>query len=57
MEYKYEYHKTIKLTKGKSELVLMHTLKNTGKKTIETTVYNHNFLVIDKQLTGPGIVV
>ena len=56
-EYSYEYHKTIQLTKGKPELVLIHTLKNTGKKTIETTVYNHNFLVIDNQATGPGFVV
>jgi len=56
-EYSYEYSKTLKLTKGKPELVLTHTLKNTGKKTIETTVYDHNFLVIDNQLTGPGYVV
>lgn len=56
-EYSYEYSKTLRLSKGKPELVLIHSLKNTGKKTIETTVYNHNFLVIDKQLTGPGYVV
>ena len=56
-EYSYKYCKTIRMTKGKPELVLTHTLKNTGKKTIETTVYNHNFLVIDQQLTGPGYVV
>lgn len=55
--YSYEYKKTIRLTKGKPELVLSHTLKNTGMKTIETTVYDHNFLVIDNQLTGPGYVV
>lgn len=56
-EYSYEYCKTLQLTKGKPELVLTHSLKNTGKNTIETTVYDHNFLVIDKQLTGPGTVV
>jgi len=56
-EYSYKYSKTLRLTKGKPELVLSHSLINTGKKTIETTVYNHNFLVIDKQLTGPGYVV
>ena len=56
-EYSYEYLKTIKLTKGKPELVLTHTLRNTGRKTIETEVYNHNFLVIDKQPTGPGYVI
>jgi hypothetical protein len=56
-EYSYEYSKTLKLTKGKPELILTHSLKNTGKKTIETIVYDHNFLVIDNQLTGPGYVV
>lgn len=56
-EYSYEYHKTIQLTKSKPELVLLHTLKNTGKKPIETTVYDHNFLVIDNQVTGPGFEV
>lgn len=56
-EYSYEYKKTIRLTKGKPELVIEHTLKNIGKKTIETNVYNHNFLLIDKELTGPDYVV
>ena len=56
-EYSYEYSKTLKLTKGQPELVLTHTLKNTGKKTNETTVYDHNFLLIDKQITGPAYVV
>jgi len=53
--YAYIYHKTVKLTKGKPELVLAHTLKNTGKKPISTSVYNHNFFMIDKEPTGPGI--
>jgi hypothetical protein len=56
-DYSYEYSKTIQLTQGKPEMVLTHTLRNTGRKTIETDVYNHNFLVIDKQPTGPGYVV
>ena len=51
--YAYEYQKTLKLTKGKPELVITHTLKNTGKQVIETTAYNHNFFVIDQQPTGP----
>jgi hypothetical protein len=54
--YSYIYQKTLRLTKGKPELVLEHSLKNTGKRTIETNVYNHNFFVIDKQPTGPEIV-
>lgn len=55
--YGYDYQKTLKLTQGKPELVITHTLKNTGARTIETTVYNHNFFVIDQQPTGPGYAV
>jgi hypothetical protein len=45
--YAYEYRKTLRLVKGKSEMELAHSLKNLGKNAIETQVYNHNFLVID----------
>jgi hypothetical protein len=45
--YAYEYRKTIRLVKGKSEMELAHSLKNIGKNAIETQVYNHNFLVLD----------
>jgi hypothetical protein len=34
VEYSYEYKKTIKLTNGKPGLVLSHSLKNTGQRTI-----------------------
>jgi hypothetical protein len=36
---------------------LIHTLKNTGKKTIETPAYDHNFFVIDNQKVGPDYSV
>ena len=55
--YSYVYTKTVRLTEGKPELVLKHTLKNTGKQTITTDVYNHNFFTIDNQHTGTDIVV
>lgn len=55
--YGYVYRKTVKLTKGKPELVLEHSLKNTGKLPIETSVYDHNFFIIDKQPTGPTVNV
>jgi hypothetical protein len=55
--YSYEYDKTVQLTKDKPELVLFHTLKNTGKRTIETTVYDHNFFVIDNQPIGPDFSI
>ncbi len=51
--YSYEYNKTETLEKSKPILTLQHTLKNTGSKTIETDVYNHNLFVMDKQPTGP----
>jgi len=47
--YSYEYNKTVELLKGKPEMLLSHSLKNTGSKTIETNVYNHNFFVMDNQ--------
>lgn len=56
-KYDYEYNKTVKLIKNKPWLVLSHTLKNTGKSVITTSVFNHNFFVLDKQITGPGIEV
>ncbi|MEZ4773580.1 MAG: hypothetical protein R3D00_10395 [Bacteroidia bacterium] len=55
--YAYEYTKTVQLTKGKPEMVLAHSLKNTGSKTIETNVYNHNFFLMDNQPIGPDYVV
>lgn len=55
--YAYEYKKTVELIKGEPEMVLSHSLKNTGKQTIETDVYNHNFFVIDNQTIGKDYVV
>ena len=55
--YGYVYSKIVKLTNGKPELVLEHSLKNTGKLPIETSVYDHNFFIIDKQPTGPTVNV
>ena len=55
--YAYEYTKTVSLFKGKPILILSHTLKNTGERTIVTSVFDHNFLVMDNQPTGPGYTV
>jgi hypothetical protein len=54
--YGYVYRKRITLTKGKSEMVLSYSLKNSGAKVIETTQFNHNFFVMDGQPSGPGFV-
>ena len=55
--YSYVYTKTVTLKEGESKLVLHHSLKNTGKQTIETDTYNHNFFVIDNQPIGPQTVI
>jgi hypothetical protein len=55
--YSYHYEKTVQLVKDKPEMVLFHTLRNTGNRTIETSVYDHNFFVIDKEPIGPGIEI
>ena len=51
--YSYKYEKSVELVKNKPELVLTHSLRNTGTRTIETSVYDHNFFVIDNQPIGP----
>lgn len=55
--YSYVYIKNITLTEGKPRMVITHTLKNTGNKTIETEVFDHNFFVIDTQTVAPGRVL
>lgn len=56
-DYAYEYSKTVRLGKSKPELILEHTLKNTGKRVIETQVYDHDFYMLDTQPTGPDFTV
>jgi len=55
--YAYTYRKRMHLSNNKPELVLEHTLKNTGRKAIATSVYDHNFFMLDDQPTGPDFVV
>ncbi|MCX6902281.1 MAG: hypothetical protein NTW03_02130 [Verrucomicrobia bacterium] len=51
--YAYEYRKTVSVAGDKPQMVLDHVLRNTGKRVIQTTVYNHNFLYLDRQAPGP----
>jgi hypothetical protein len=51
--YAYEYRKSVSVVGDKPQLVLDHTLRNTGKRVIATSVYNHNFLYLDGQAPGP----
>jgi hypothetical protein len=53
--YGYVYRKRLRLVND--TLVLEHQLRNTGRKPIATSVYDHNFFTLDRQTTGPDIVV
>src|SRR6202167_4872937 len=55
--YGYVYRKKISLAAGKPEMSIEHSLRNAGTRPIHTSVYDHNFLVLDKQATGPGFTV
>jgi hypothetical protein len=44
--YGYSYTKTVRLLPGKATMVIEDRLKNTGKKPIDTTVYNHHFMTL-----------
>jgi hypothetical protein len=53
----YSYRKTVALTRKGSTLQLIHMLRNTGKEVIETDVFDHNFFMLDNELTGPAATV
>ncbi len=53
--YSYVYRKKVRLSGNR--MLLEHRLKNTGRKAIATSVYNHNFFMLDQQPTSPDVVV
>lgn len=55
--YAYEYRKTVALAGDQPRLILDHTLRNTGTRVIATSVYNHNFLYLDRQPPGPEVTL
>jgi hypothetical protein len=55
--YGYVYRKTVRLESGRPVMFLEHSLKNTGRRPIRTTVYDHNFLVLDHRPTGPDFTI
>jgi len=55
--YGYVYRKTLRLTKGKPQMRIEHSLRNTGSQPVEANVYDHNFLRVDGQAPGPDYVV
>jgi hypothetical protein len=55
--YGYLYQKTVRLVPGKPQMVIEHRLTNIGKRPIVTSVYDHNFLVLDHQPIGPDFTI
>jgi hypothetical protein len=55
--YGYRYQKRVQLVEKQPQMVMEHTLRNTGKKPIRSEVYNHNFLVLDGLPPGPDFVL
>jgi len=55
--YGYTYTKRIRLLKGRPMMTIEHRLVNTGAKPIVTQVYDHNFLSIDREPTGPAVAI
>ena len=55
--YGYIYHKIVRLAPDAPEMVIEHRLQNTGRRPIQSAVYNHNFLVLDRQPIGPDFVI
>ena len=44
--YGYVLTKTVTMVPGKARMTITDELKNTGKKPIDTTVYNHHFMTL-----------
>ena len=53
----YVYRKVVRLEQGKPVLVIEHSMKNTGKRAINSNVYNHHFMVMDRQPPGPDFTI
>ena len=49
--FAYQYTKTIRLVG--QEMIIEHELRNTGKKPMALTQYNHQFFMMDGKPTGP----
>jgi hypothetical protein len=55
--YGYVYRKVVTLVEGKPEMVIEHSLTNTGAKPIRSEVYNHHFMVMNQQPPGPDFTI
>jgi hypothetical protein len=50
--YGYVFTKTVTLVPGKAELKIIDQLKNTGKKPIDSSVYDHHFMTLSQGEDG-----
>ncbi|MGA8596144.1 MAG: hypothetical protein WB676_15610 [Bryobacteraceae bacterium] len=55
--YEYRYSKVVRLVENRPEMIIEHRLSNLGRRSIQTSVYDHNFLVLDHQPTGPDFTI
>ncbi len=55
--YAYHYTKVVRLAENEPTMILAHTLVNRGSQTIDTEVYNHNFLVMNDRPSGPELAI
>jgi hypothetical protein len=53
--YAYRYEKVVRVSAAR--LMLEYKLRNTGRKRIESTVYNHNFFTLDRRGTDDDSAV
>lgn len=53
----YVYRKNVSLVSGRPDLVIDHSLKNTGRVAITTDQYNHNFLTLGSAPIGPDFLI
>ena len=47
----------VSLVAGRPDLVIDHSLQNTGRAAITTDQYNHNFLTLDGESIGPDFLI
>lgn len=55
--YGYVYRKVVTLVEGRPEMVIEQSLTNTGDKPIHSEVYNHHFMVMNRQPPGPDFTI
>ena len=53
----YIYRKTVSIAPDRPRMLLAHSLRNTGKRPIHSSVYNHNFLYLDRRAPGPEVTL